>query len=423
MFAWRRFTCARWPAAQVLCCATTLASVAAYRNRLDIRRISGSPLAKRSQRISQRAPESRDGIFDLRGYLAEIDTGDDPIRLQFLELLDQNLVTDAPDGPSQLAITTGPTGQMVEDQRLPFGSEHKQGGIQAAGKASLFHLQAILELVLTKRCILEAKNASPYVGDHHHSRIEDAMSRLEGKIAVITGANSGIGLASAKRFVAEGAHVYITGRRQEELDKAIQAVGAGVTAVQVDVSNLEDLDRLFAKVRSDHGRIDVLFANAGLGATEPLGKITESAYDLVFGVNVKGTIFTVQKGLPLMGDGGSIILTGSTTASMGTPAFSIYSASKAAIRNLARSWTLDLKGTGMRVNVLSPGAAATPGLLRALERTGHKDAMIAGLIEQSPLGRMAEPDDIADVALFLASDASRSMTGSEIFADGGMAQG
>jgi NAD(P)-dependent dehydrogenase (short-subunit alcohol dehydrogenase family) len=248
------------------------------------------------------------------------------------------------------------------------------------------------------------------------------MSRLKGKIAVITGANSGIGLASAKRFVAEGAHVYITGRRQEELDKAIQTIGAGVTAVRGDVSNLEDLDRLFAKVRSDHGRMDVLFANAGLGATEPLGKITEHAYELVFGVNVKGTIFTVQKGLSLMGDGGSIILTGSTTASMGTPAFSIYSASKAAIRNLARSWTLDLKGTGIRVNVLSPGATVTPGLLRALDRTGRKDAMIAELTEQSPLGRIAEPDDIADVALFLASDASRSMAGSEVFADSGMAQ-
>jgi NAD(P)-dependent dehydrogenase (short-subunit alcohol dehydrogenase family) len=252
--------------------------------------------------------------------------------------------------------------------------------------------------------------------------IEDAMGRLEAKIAVITGANSGIGLASAKRFVAEGAHVYMTGRRQEELDKAVQAIGTGVTAVQGDVSNLEDLDRLFAKVGSAHGRIDVLFANAGLGALEPLGKITASSFDLVFGVNVKGTIFTVQKALPLMRDGGSIILTGSTTASMGTAAFSIYSASKAAIRNLARSWTLDLKGTGIRVNVLSPGATATPGLLRGLERTGKKDAMIAGLIEQSPLGRIAEPDDIADVALFLASDDSRSMTGSEIFADGGLAQ-
>jgi NAD(P)-dependent dehydrogenase (short-subunit alcohol dehydrogenase family) len=248
------------------------------------------------------------------------------------------------------------------------------------------------------------------------------MGRLEGKIAVITGANSGIGLASAKRFVAEGAHVYITGRRQEDLDKAIEAIGAGVTAVQGDVSDLDALDRLFAKVRSDHGRIDVLFANAGLGARESLGKITVPSFDLVFGVNVKGTIFTVQKGLPLMRGGGSIILTGSTTGSIGTPAFSIYSASKAAIRNLARSWTLDLKGTGIRVNVLSPGATATPGLLNGLARTGQKDAMIAGLIELTPLGRIADPDDIADVALFLASDDSRAMTGSEVFADGGMAQ-
>jgi NAD(P)-dependent dehydrogenase (short-subunit alcohol dehydrogenase family) len=186
------------------------------------------------------------------------------------------------------------------------------------------------------------------------------MGRLEGKIAVITGANSGIGLASAKRFVAEGAYVYITGRRQEELDKAVQAIGPGVMALQGDVSNLDDLDRLFSKVRSDQGRIDVLFANAGLGAREPLGNITESSFDLVFGVNVKGTVFTVQKGLPLMRDGGSIILTGSTTASMGTPAFSVYSASKAAIRNLARSWALDLKGTGIRVNVLRPALLQRP---------------------------------------------------------------
>jgi len=248
------------------------------------------------------------------------------------------------------------------------------------------------------------------------------MGRLQGKIAVITGANSGIGLASARRFVAEGAHVYITGRRQEELDKAVQSIGTGVTAVQGDVSNLDALERLFSKVRSDRGRIDVLFANAGLGAFEPLGKITEESFNRVFGVNVKGTVFTVQAGLPLMREGGSIILTGSTTGSMGTPAFSIYSASKAAIRNLARSWALDLRGSGIRVNVLSPGATATPGLLNALARTGQKDAMIAGLVEQTPLGRIADPDDIADVALFLASDDSRSMTGSEIFADGGMAQ-
>jgi NAD(P)-dependent dehydrogenase (short-subunit alcohol dehydrogenase family) len=248
------------------------------------------------------------------------------------------------------------------------------------------------------------------------------MGRLAGNIAVITGGNSGIGLASAKRFVAEGAHVYITGRREEELDRAVAAIGPGVTAVQGDVSDLADLDRLFSRVRSDHGRVDILFANAGLGALEPLGRITEASFDLVFGVNVKGTIFTVQKALPLMRDGGSIILMGSTTASMGTPAFSMYSSSKAAIRNLARSWALDLKGTGIRVNVLSPGATATPGLLRGLGRAGDPDAMIAGLIARTPLGRISEPDDIAAVASFLASGDSRSMTGSEIFADGGMAQ-
>jgi len=248
------------------------------------------------------------------------------------------------------------------------------------------------------------------------------MSRLKGKIAVITGANSGIGLASAKRFVAEGAHVYITGRRQEELDKAIQAIGAGVTAVQGDVSDLEDLDRLFAKVRSDHGRIDVLFANAGLGAREALGKITVSSFDLVFGVNVKGTIFTVQKALPLMRTGGSIILTGSTTGSMGTPAFSVYSATKAAIRNFARSWALDLKGTGIRVNVLSPGATTTPGLLNGLAKTGMQEALLAGLASQAPLERVGDPDETAAVALFLASDDSSFMTGSEVFVDGGLAQ-
>jgi NAD(P)-dependent dehydrogenase (short-subunit alcohol dehydrogenase family) len=219
-----------------------------------------------------------------------------------------------------------------------------------------------------------------------------------------------------------GSRLHYRARRQEELDKAVQTIGAGVTAVQGDVSSLADLDRLFSNVRSDQGRIDVLFANAGLGALEPLGKITESSFDLVFGVNVKGTVFTVQKGLPLMQDGGSIILTGSTTGSMGTPDFSVYSASKAAIRNLARSWTLDLKGTGIRVNVLSPGATATPGLPNGLARTGKKDAVIAGLIDRTPLKRMADPDDIANVVLFLASDDSRSMTGSEIFADGGMAQ-
>lgn len=248
------------------------------------------------------------------------------------------------------------------------------------------------------------------------------MGRLEGKIAVVTGANSGIGLASAKRFAAEGAQVVITGRRQPELDKAIEIIGGDVLAVQGDISNLNDLDRLFDTVKSAKGHIDVLFANAGLGALEPLGGISEENFDKVFGVNVKGTLFTVQKALPLMKTGGSIILTGSTTGVKGTQAFSVYSASKAAIRNFARSWALDLKAAGVRVNVLSPGPTQTPGLMNALARSGMQDPMVAALIAQTPLGRMGDPEEIANAALFLASDESSFMTGSEVFVDGGQAQ-
>lgn len=219
-----------------------------------------------------------------------------------------------------------------------------------------------------------------------------------------------------------GATVFITGRRQEELDKAVQAIGAGVTAVQGDVSKLDDLDRLFAKVRAERGHLDILFANAGLGSLAPLGEITEASFDLTFNVNVEGTLFTVQKALPLMRAGGSILLTGSTTGSMGSPAFSVYSATKAAIRNFARCWSLDLSGTGIRVNVLSPGPTATPGLLEGLAQTGQQDAQISRLIAQTPIGRLGDPDETAAVALFLASDDSSFMTGSEVFADGGMAQ-
>jgi NAD(P)-dependent dehydrogenase (short-subunit alcohol dehydrogenase family) len=248
------------------------------------------------------------------------------------------------------------------------------------------------------------------------------MGRLEDKTAVITGGNSGIGLAAAKRFVAEGAFVYITGRRQAELDAAIKAIGANAVAVQGDVTKSDDLDRLFTQVRDERGAIDVLFANAGIGTLAPLGAITAEQIDSVFDVNVKGTLFTVQKALPLLKKGSSIILTGSTTGSRGTPAFSVYSASKAAIRNFARCWALDLKGTGIRVNVLSPGPTETPGLLRGLARTGKQEAMLAGLREQTALGRVAEPSETAAVALFLASDDSSFMTGSEVFADGGLAQ-
>jgi NAD(P)-dependent dehydrogenase (short-subunit alcohol dehydrogenase family) len=248
------------------------------------------------------------------------------------------------------------------------------------------------------------------------------MGRLTGKIAVITGGNSGIGLAAAKRFVSEDAYVFITGRRQDELDKAVVTLGSAVTGVQGDISNLDDLDRLFATVQAEKGHVDILFANAGIGGRSPLGAISEEQFDKVFDVNVKGTLFTVQKALPLMRTGGSIILTGSTTGSMGTPAFSVYSATKAAIRNFARSWALDLKGTGIRVNVLSPGATTTPGLLNGLAKTGMQEALLAGLASQAPLGRMGNPDETAAVALFLASDDSSFMTGSEVFVDGGRAQ-
>ncbi|MDC6119108.1 glucose 1-dehydrogenase [Serratia rubidaea] len=248
------------------------------------------------------------------------------------------------------------------------------------------------------------------------------MSRLAGKIAVITGGNSGIGLAAAKRFAREGAQVVITGRRQKELDEAIALIGHEALAIQGDVSKLADLERIFSHIQQVKGKVDVLFANAGLGELQPLGAITEESYEHTFNVNVKGTLFTVQKALPLMLQGGSIILTGSTTGSMGTPAFSVYSASKAAIRNFARSWALDLQGTGIRVNVLSPGATATPGLFNVLESSGQKESLLANFAQASPLGRIGDADEIAAVALFLASDESSFMTGSEVFVDGGLAQ-
>jgi NAD(P)-dependent dehydrogenase (short-subunit alcohol dehydrogenase family) len=248
------------------------------------------------------------------------------------------------------------------------------------------------------------------------------MGKLDGKVAVVTGGTSGIGLASAKRLVGEGAHVFITGRRQAELDTAVKAIGPRATGVQGDVANLADLDRLYAVVKEQEGRVDVLFANAGGGELVPLGAITEEHFDKTFNSNVKGLLFTVQKALPLLSDGASIILNASITSSKGTPAFSVYSATKAANRNFARSWALDLRTTGIRVNVLSPGPTATPGLLDSLARTGQEDALISGLIAQTPIGRMGLPEETAAVALFLASDDSSFMTGSEVFVDGGMAQ-
>jgi NAD(P)-dependent dehydrogenase (short-subunit alcohol dehydrogenase family) len=248
------------------------------------------------------------------------------------------------------------------------------------------------------------------------------MARLQGKVAVITGANSGIGLATAKLFAAEGAHVFMTGRREKELDAAVAEVGRNARGVQGDISRLADLDRLFAIVRDEAGAIDVLFANAGGGAFVALGSITEEHFDKTFSTNVKGTLFTVQKALPLLRDGSSIILTGSTAATKGTPGFSVYSASKAAIRSFARSWILDLAPRKIRVNVLSPGATSTPGWhdLAATEEAHHE--MVAFVKSTTPLGRLGEPEESASAALFLASDDSNFVTGSELFVDGGSAQ-
>jgi len=249
-----------------------------------------------------------------------------------------------------------------------------------------------------------------------------AMKRLEGKVAVVTGGNSGIGLATARRFAAEGAHVFITGRRQTELDAAVKQIGRQATGVQGDVANLTDLDRLYAAVKQQQGRIDILFANAGGGALAPLGTITEEHFDKTFGVNVKGLLFTVQKALPLFRDGGSIILNASITASKGMEAFSVYSATKAAVRSFARCWTVDLKNRRIRVNAISPGPIDTPGYKNLGLTEEQMEEFKKNVVTTVPMGRMGDPDEIAKAALFLASDDSSYVTGIELFVDGGMAQ-
>ena len=246
--------------------------------------------------------------------------------------------------------------------------------------------------------------------------------KLQNKIAVVTGGTSGIGLATATRFAQEGAHVYLTGRRQAELDAAVAQVG-NATGLNVDSTRPEQLDALYARIAAEHGRIDVLFANAGGGSMLPLGDITEQHYDDTFDRNVKSVLFTVQKALPLLADGASVILTGSTAGSSGTAAFSVYSASKAAVRAFARSWILDLKDRNIRVNTISPGATRTPGLV---DLAGPDAAQQQGLLDylaaQIPLGRVGEPSEIASAALFLASSDASFVNGAELFVDGGQAQ-
>src|SRR5918995_321664 len=249
------------------------------------------------------------------------------------------------------------------------------------------------------------------------------MKKLEGKVSVITGGNSGIGLATAQRFVSDGAYVFITGRRQSELDAAVKQIGKNnVSSVQGDVSNLADLDRLYAEVKERKGSIDILFANAGVGELVPLGAITEAHFDKTFGVNVKGLLFTVQKALPLFQDGGSIILNASIAASKGFEASSVYNATKAAIRSFARSWTVDLKHRKIRVNAISPGPIDTPIFNSSTQTEEEIEQIKANLVAAVPIGRMGTPDEIAKAVSFLASDDSSYITGIELSVDGGMAQ-
>ena len=248
------------------------------------------------------------------------------------------------------------------------------------------------------------------------------MNKHEGKIAVVTGGNSGIGLATAKRLADEGAYVFITGRRQAELDAAVKQIGKNVTAVQGDVANLADLDRLYETVKQQKGRIDILFANAGGGEFAPLGSITEEHFDKTFNSDVKGLLFTVQKALPLMKDGASIILNASIVSMKGMPAFSVYSATKAAVRSFARSWTADLKDRHIRVNAVSPGPIETPGVSGLAKNAEEEKQIKAGLVSGVPMGRMGTSDEIAKAVSFLASDDASYIAGIELFVDGGYAQ-
>jgi NAD(P)-dependent dehydrogenase (short-subunit alcohol dehydrogenase family) len=248
-------------------------------------------------------------------------------------------------------------------------------------------------------------------------------NKLAGKIAVITGGNSGIGLATAKHFVNEGAYVFITGRRQAELDAAVAEIGRNVTGIQGDISNLADIDRLYATVKQQKGKLDIVFANAGTGEFAVLGQITEQHFDKTFNVNVKGLLFTVQKSLPLLQAGSSIILNASIVASKGMPAFSVYSATKAAVRSFARTWSVDLKDRHIRVNTISPGIVPTPAYNNVLGMTEEQvDQFVQSSLPNIPSGRAGTADEIAKAVVFLASDDSSYVNGIELFVDGGLAQ-
>ena len=246
--------------------------------------------------------------------------------------------------------------------------------------------------------------------------------KLTGKIALVTGGSSGIGLATARQFIEEGAFVYITGRRQAELDAAVETLGSQAKGIRADASKLADLDALYAEIQKDKGRLDVLFVNAGGGSFAPLGQISEEQFDQTFDTNVKGVLFTVQKALPLIPDGGSVVLNASIVSVQGTPNFSVYSASKAAVRSFARTWTSDLKHRKIRVNVVSPGPIDTPGLSGLAQNEEQKNALYAQLAADVPLGRVGQPEEIAKAAVFLASEDASYITGIELFVDGGTVQ-
>ncbi|KAB8186530.1 SDR family oxidoreductase [Microbispora catharanthi] len=248
------------------------------------------------------------------------------------------------------------------------------------------------------------------------------MGQLSGKVAIVTGGTTGIGLATAKRFAAEGAQVYITGRRKPELDSAVEEIGSNVVGIQGDVADLADLDRLYAAVARHGHRIDVLFANAGGGEFARLEEVTEEHFDRTFAVNVRGLFFAVQKALPLLNEGASVILPGSTAATTGAEAFGVYSATKAAIRSFARTWANELKGRGIRVNVIVPGPIDTPGITGLAPDEERAEELKGVLASQVPLGRMGRPEEIASAVLFLASDQSSFTNGAELYADGGMNQ-
>ncbi|RAS38776.1 glucose 1-dehydrogenase [Paraburkholderia bryophila] len=258
----------------------------------------------------------------------------------------------------------------------------------------------------------------------NQSRLENVnASKHAGKIALVTGGSSGIGLAAAIRFAREGAKVFITGRRQAELDAALEQIGHGAVAIRADIASAADLDRMFDTVRAAHQRLDILFANAGGGEFSPLGSITEAQFDKYFDINVKGTLFTVQKALPLMQPGSAIVLTGSITSIQGVPAFGVYAATKAALRSFARTWASDLKGREIRVNVVAPGVVVTPAYKTELKMSDEQiEAYRQQVSDTTPLGRVGEADEIARAVSFLASDDASYITGIELFVDGGMAQ-